>query len=179
MPKAGDVVKVRYRAWTMKKKKDGTLKKDGNFIDTDHLGPGVAFKIMDDDDAHVGMYRGLNKVVRTMNLGEEADIILSPALAFGDKGLSRYYEPNAGFAKTQMEVLGTAMPNDPNAPEDHRDRNPLCIAYLGVPPGASVFLEGLALMEVDGKRRALPQRGCLDCLWSSIANGLGFNSGTY
>ena len=177
-PKVGDTVRLKYRAYTMKKGRDGKLKKDGNFIDTDHLGPQVAFQVTEDKE-HTGLYEGLNAVVKSMNLGEEANVILSSDLAFGEQGLSRFYEPNAGYLKSRMGILGTVMPSNPNAPSDHHNRNPLCIAYVGVQPGSSIFLEGLALMEVNNKRRAIPTYSCCDCIVSSIMNGFGLNSGTY
>ena len=158
-------------------------KKYAQIIDTDHAGPLVTFKVCDPSPKNTelqGLYKGLNELVLGMNLGDEVSAVITSDLAFGTIGLDRYYEPGSGgYLKNQIGILGTQMPNDPNAPKTHHNRNPLCIAYIGVQPNASVMFERMALMEVNNHKREIPSSDCIDCCWSSISNGLGWNSGTF
>ena len=174
-PKVGDVVKVKYSAYTVK-----NGKKYAQIIDTSHVGPLVSFKVCDTTNKdHKGLYAGLNEVIQTMNLGEEATVQLTSDLAFGEIGLDRYYDASGGYVKSQMGVLGTCMPNDPKSPPSHHDRNPLCVAYVGVAPNTDIILENLALMEINNHRREIPKQSCCDIIMNSIAQAFGLNSGTF
>lgn len=174
---------MRYRGWVLKRneRNRNKLERDGRFVIADTQGPAVAFRVLGGGDGdggarHAGLYRGLDAVVRTMDLGEASDIVLPPALAFDDRGLGRH---NGGTWDEQRRVMtdpaklereGNVMACPPGAPEDHVDRNPLCVAYVAVPPGASVLLEGLKLVEVNG-RSAPSNRSCMDfyrscCAWA-------------
>lgn len=113
-PKVDDTVKVHYVLhWLKNSKRDGTV------IDT-KVHKLVSFKVTSKPEEHNGLYQGLNEAVKGMNLGEEANVILTPDLAYGGEGLSRYYNASSGFFGSSMEVIGVALPDDPKAPADHK-----------------------------------------------------------
>jgi hypothetical protein len=173
-PKPGDYVKVKYYADVLKP----NGKSGGNFIDTEHIGKQVAFKVTSTKNGgqpHQGLYVGLNEAVQNMLLGEEAKLILSSDMAFGDEGLPKHYNANSGFLGSSVGIIGVAMANDPNAPKGHHGRNPLCVAYIGVPPNSEIQVK-IALLEINGHRRAIKEMTCLDCILSSLTYGLGCNA---
>lgn len=166
-PKVGDIVKVNYVLYRLKNNK-----RDGKVIDT-KAHKLVRFKITDSNSEQDGIYRGLNEAVKGMNLGEEANVTLTPDIAYGEQGLSRYYNADSGFLKSGVEIIGVAMPDDPKAPQNHKGRHPISIAYIGVPSGASVELQSLSLMQINNHARKIPEQSCLSCICNAILVGLG------
>lgn len=172
-PKVGDIVKVHYSAFSLKP--DGVTR-NSQIIDTrGDIQKLVSFEVIKNPHARQGLYRGLNEAVKLMELGDEAKFTLDPGLAFDTRGLDQYYVANSGFLNSGMEIIATVMPNDPCAPESHKDRNPFCVAYRSVPPNAKVELN-LILMEVRGYRREIPARTGGDYLCSCLMSGLGLNA---
>ncbi len=157
-PKPGDLVKIHYvmyrvmpiqgnkKKWDQKEFKDLIL--DADVIDTRHVGPMVSFTVTDDKMKHAGLYTGLNEVVKTMNLGEEATVHLNYNNAFGDAGLEAFYPVKALRRDKRMDNL-------PDCPSSHRNRNPLCVAYVAIHPGQDVLLQ-LELIQVGIHHRELP-----------------------
>ena len=168
-PKVGDVVKVHYIASVHGKKGWEIVNTKAHAL--------VQFRIAKDSSQHKGLWRGLNELIikGDVQLGDAIQAEIPPELAFGKEGLERRYEVNGGFTQAAIgNDTMMAVPNDPNCPPSHKERNPLGLAYVPVAPNSTIDIK-LELMQVNHHRREIKEMTCGECICSAIMSGLGCN----
>ena len=110
-PQPGDWVQIHYNG-----KCNGKF-----FVDTWRIQKKVQFQVVDDYHRKEGLYRGLNRAVQKMMLGEKSTFKIPPSCAFGEEGLSKA--------------------NENSNKKDHKNRNPHGVSYLRIGPNKHVELE--------------------------------------
>ena len=170
-PNPGDIVKVHYETHIHGKK-------GYKIVATRAHTGSVPFRMAGKSSDHQGIYRGLNELILrgNMKLGDSIKAVIPPELAYDTQGLDRCYGVNGGFVQAAIHnTTQMAAPNHPNAPASHQGRNPLSLAYVAVPPNASVDIV-LDLVQVNNHKREIPKMTWCECITTSIMTGLGLNA---
>ena len=137
----------------------------------------VAFRLAKNSSEHQGLYRGLNEIMLNGHvlLGDAVKAEIPPELAYDTVGLDRYYNVEGGFIQGAIQnEHQMAAPNNPNAPASHQNRNPLCLAYVAVPPDSTIDLE-LEVMQINHHRREIREMTIGECLCTGISSAFGCN----